>query len=63
MRRASKTKLHVSIPRFSYGKHLPRRESNVEEFENIPIVKTDEKPAKTAQTSTKVYSSSTTQDF
>ena len=49
-------KLHVSIPRFSHGKHLPSRESNVEEFENIPIVKTDEKPAKIAQNSTKVCS-------
>lgn len=61
--RASKTKFHVLIPRFSHGKHLPSRESNVEEFENIPIVKTDAKPVKTAQNSTKVYSSSTLKAF
>ena len=56
---AQKTKLYVSIPGFSHGKHLPSRESKVEEFENIPIVQTDEKSAKTAQNSTKVCSSST----
>ena len=56
-------KLHVSIPRFSHGKHLPSRESNVEEFENIPIAKTDEKPAKIAKNSTKVCSLLTPKTF